>query len=132
MNDYTQQRLREIAEESGDFSPVLRWHKVQRERERRALLRGPARVYVIPAREFVKIGIATDIEERWRTIRTGNPLVERPFYVSEPQRGARELEKRAHAALAAYRVESTEWFRCSKSLAAETIRQVIEEFSTGA
>lgn len=87
-------------------------------------------VYVFPAREYVKIGIAVDPKDRWSTIRTANPLLEVPLYVSERLKHARLVEKAAHQALAAYRIDGSEWFRCNRFLAVEVVIQTVERINS--
>lgn len=88
--------------------------------------RGFACVYVFPAGEFVKVGMAIDPEERWLTIRVGNPQLESPLYVSGWTYECRKIEKAAHKALASYRADG-EWFKCNRYFAAEVVRQIFEE-----
>lgn len=82
------------------------------------------RLYVFAAGPFVKIGIAGDVEERWRSIRGHNPLLERPLYVGVLLgTAARKFEREAHEKLRCYRRQG-EWFLCSRWLAIETVKQI--------
>src|SRR6185437_3330340 len=117
--DYVHQRMAELG---------LQVHDDRRPGK----LKNPQRccVYVFPAREYVKIGMAMNAAQRWSELRTGNPLLESAAFVSEPLRNARKVEALCHERLAGYRVPGTEWFRCNRHLAVETVRQVIAEFAT--
>jgi T5orf172 domain len=82
------------------------------------------RLYVFAVGPFVKIGIAGDVEDRWRSIRGHNPLLERPLYIGVVLgTAAREFEREAHQRLHAYRRQG-EWFLCSRWLAIETVKQI--------
>lgn len=84
-------------------------------------------VYVIPAQSMVKIGMTRfSMYRRWHSLRTGNPWLEVPIYVSPPlMKRVAEMEKACHAALAEYR-RSGEWFECDRGLAVETVRRICE------
>lgn len=119
---HVDQRLLEISTEQGSLAPILR----HRERLFRKANRDHCCVYVFAAREYVKIGIAIDPKDRWGTIKTGNPLLEPPVYVSPRMDHARRIERLAHAALEAHRC-SGEWFKCNRYYAAEIVKQLCEE-----
>jgi len=117
----------ELLTSNGEVHPVLLYHKRAAALEKRLKKRlGDTRVYVFPSRQFVKIGIAVDIAERWSRLRCGNPMLEPALYVSTPMKSAAKIEKAAHEALARYRVKGTEWFRCNRYLAVETVRLLAE------
>jgi len=88
-------------------------------------------VYVFAAGDHVKIGLSWfDVERRWNTIRSSNPLLERPLYVShELGERASKVEKSAHTALATYHF-SGEWFSCDRALAVETVKNLVEEVAS--
>lgn len=89
-------------------------------------------IYVIPAREFVKIGVSLNPVFRWRSLSSGNPLIEPILYLSDNLQGAYPLEKRIHSELEAYRVVGNgcrEWFKCDREFAVETTKRVILEGS---
>ena len=88
----------------------------------------PASIYVIPSREYVKIGIANDVQARWQQLKTGNPHIEWPHYVSVLVPNSQQIERIVHGTLARYRLPRTEWFRCSRYLAEVTVRLTIERF----
>jgi hypothetical protein len=44
-------------------------------------------VYIFAAREYVKVGVTSDPVGRWQQIRCGNPLLERPFHVTQKKYG---------------------------------------------
>ena len=85
-------------------------------------------VYVFAAGAHVKIGISEcDVEKRWSSMRTDNPLLERPLYISPPlEKRCRVVEKKAHEALMEYHF-SGEWFSCNRQLAINTVRSLIDE-----
>ncbi len=126
MSDYTILRLEELTKQSGNESPLLRWHKRQAAIAKQRLVRGPQRVYVVPGRHCVKVGITWDMDERWARLRSANPHIEQPHFVSEPLKKAKGIEKAAHAALKQYSING-EWFDCSRYLAAEIVRGLIAE-----
>jgi hypothetical protein len=103
----------------------LKSHRVPLSIVERQKHRGFACVYVFPAREFVKVGMAIDPHERWCAIKVGNPLLEKPLYVSGWIHDCGIVEKAAHKALSAYRYDG-EWFRCNKYFAAEVVRQIFD------
>lgn len=83
-------------------------------------------VYVFAAQTLVKVGMSKfDVYRRWHGIRTGNPWLEPPLYVSPPLLDrVSAMEQACHVALAEYRV-SGEWFECDRTLAVETVKRVI-------
>jgi hypothetical protein len=83
-------------------------------------------VYVFAAQSLVKIGMTRySIYRRWHSIKTANPWLERPLYVSPALFGrVIELERACHRALSAYHVTG-EWFECDRALAIETVRRII-------
>jgi hypothetical protein len=100
-----------------------------------ALRKQPARqIYVMPAREYLKIGMAIDPAARWRTLSSANPFIELPIYVSRSMASARMAEREIHRRLRQYQVLSAiagrEWFSCSRQLAIEIATQVTDEWAT--
>lgn len=85
-------------------------------------------VYVINARNLIKIGIAVDLSARVRSLRTGNPHLGTVVYSTDPLAAARRIELAAHQALESHRVEG-EWFRCTTKLAIETVKRCVEAHS---
>lgn len=89
-------------------------------------------VYVIPARDLVKVGVTTDIRSRMCSFRCDNPWIEAPFYVTEKLRNASRVEWLAHTELRAYsfterRGPGREWFRCSPEIAADVVKRLVAE-----
>lgn len=82
-------------------------------------------VYVFGARDLVKIGMtAHSVYRRWHGIKTANPWLERPLYVSGPLLArVIEIERACHAALTQYHVTG-EWFNCPRELAIETVKKL--------
>ena len=107
-----------------------RRRKLEKIKARARLKLAAKRVYVFASGAYVKIGIANDVEARWRTIRGHNPLLERPLYIGVslgPK--AIEFEREIHRALSAYRRQGTEWFRCGRHFAIETVLHITGEAS---
>jgi T5orf172 domain-containing protein len=97
--------------------------------------RGPATtgfVYVFAAGAHVKVGISeTDVQGRWNSIRSCNPLLEPAAYVSPPVGDlARKVEQAAHRSLSHCHV-SGEWFLCAPENAIETVKGLIQGLSIG-
>lgn len=115
------------------YSPELHRRIVeQRQREEDARRPAPATsgyVYVFAAGDLIKVGMSdAGVEARWYNIKCGNPLLERPLYVTGPLGNrTREVEKCAHAALSEHR-ESGEWFRCDRTLAIAVVKRIEQEF----
>lgn len=86
-------------------------------------------LYVFCAGEHLKIGMSElDVDARWRCIRSGNPLLEPPVYVTGPLGPrVREAERRAHESLSDHR-EVGEWFRCDRELAVAVVKRIEQEF----
>jgi T5orf172 domain len=84
-------------------------------------------IYVFPAQKLLKIGMTEfSIYRRWHSIKTSNPWLEPPLYVSPPlMERVGTLEKECHAALAEYR-KSGEWFECERDLAVATVKRIVE------
>lgn len=120
---YAQRRLQQILAEGGNRIEAHRQvQKLERLQQARLL-----HVYVFPAREFVKIGIAGDPHNRWRKLHTGNPLLEAATFISPAVRYARSIELAAHLELATYRVGDSEWFKCNRHFAAEVVQQLLDK-----
>lgn len=85
-------------------------------------------VYVFGARDLVKIGMTQhSVYRRWHGIKTANPWLEQPLYVTGPLLGqVIEVERACHAALAQYHVTG-EWFECDRALAIATVKRLEEE-----
>lgn len=85
-------------------------------------------LYVFAARSFVKVGMSKfDVYRRWHSMKTDNPWLEPPLYVSPPLLDrVRPLEKACHVALAEYH-RSGEWFECERGFAIETVQRVVQE-----
>ena len=84
------------------------------ERVRYDGFRVPSRTYVIRCEGFVKIGIASDVERRFRDLQSANPHRLECLAVLP---GGRDVERRLHARFAAQRTHD-EWFRIEGDLAA--------------
>lgn len=82
-------------------------------------------VYVFGARNLVKIGMTMhSVYRRWHGIKSANPWLEKPLYVTGALCGrVIEVERMCHEALKAYRVEG-EWFECERLLAIDTVRRI--------
>jgi hypothetical protein len=85
-------------------------------------------VYVFGAQMYVKIGMTKfDIYRRWHAIKTSNPWLERPLYVSPPlMERVMVVERNCHEALQHFRV-SGEWFDCPRDFAIEVVQEMINE-----
>jgi T5orf172 domain len=89
-------------------------------------------VYVFAAQTLVKVGMTIHSPyRRWHSIKTANPWLEPPLYVSPPLLArVTAIEKAAHTALKAYRVTG-EWFECDRQLAIDTVQRLILSPSIG-
>lgn len=83
-------------------------------------------VYVFAAQRYIKVGMTKfDIYRRWHSMKTGNPWLEPPLYVSPPLlERVKQAEQMCHEVLAEYRV-SGEWFDCPRDLAVGMVQEVI-------
>lgn len=126
---YASMRLAEIAAEAPKRSRrvVVLARFIPKEPKAHDLKFGQS-IYVMPAGPIVKVGISNNSHVRWRSLRTANPLIEAPVYVSKQMHFASRIETAAHHALGAYRVRhAKEWFRCNRYLAVEVVKTLIEE-----
>lgn len=84
-------------------------------------------LYVFAAKNLVKVGMTKfSIYRRWHGIRSSNPWLEPPLYVSPPlMEKVSEAERACHVALAQYR-SSGEWFDCDRGLALTTVRSIVD------
>lgn len=84
-------------------------------------------IYVFAAGPYTKVGMSdAAVQARWVNIKSANPLLEPPLFVSKPLGNrTREIERRIHAALRDH-LECGEWFRCERALVLETVRRVID------
>lgn len=89
-----------------------------------ATYRPTAYVYVFKAHDLVKIGCANDVQSRWRSLRTSNPMIEPPIYSTEKLEDAYAIELKVHRELAEHRVKGTEWFRCPADLAVQVVQRI--------
>lgn len=82
----------------------------------------PTSVYVIEAGEFIKVGIAEDVESRLQVLRTHCPLPARIVFSTEPmpRPEAKRIEAWCEFKLADKAVHG-EWFKCSAALAIDAI-----------
>lgn len=72
-------------------------------------------IYFLRCGEFLKIGIAGDIEQRIRGFKIGNPhSIKLEAYRTVPRALCVQIEKAVHAALA-HRHHEGEWFRVGKA-----------------
>jgi transcriptional regulator with XRE-family HTH domain len=79
-------------------------------------------VYFVRDDECVKIGHATDLAKRLRTLQIGNP---RPLVLEASVRGGRTLELALHQRLSVHRLDRrTEWFLLSPRQVQEVLRSV--------
>lgn len=85
-------------------------------------------VYVFGALNLVKIGMTQhSVYRRWHGIKTGNPWLEQPLYVTGPLLGhVVDVERACHAALTQYHVTG-EWFECERELAIATVKRIEQE-----
>jgi hypothetical protein len=85
-------------------------------------------VYVFGTRDLVKIGMTQhSIYRRWHGIKSANPWLEQPLYVTGPLLGrVVDVERTCHAALTQYHVTG-EWFECPRELAIETVKRIEQE-----
>lgn len=85
-------------------------------------------VYMFAAQSLVKIGMTQfSPYRRWHSIKTANPWLEDPLYISPPLMGrVFELEKACHMALREYHY-SGEWFQCDRDLAINTVRRLCND-----
>jgi hypothetical protein len=72
------------------------------------------KTYIIACGPFVKIGIASNVEQRFRSFMAANPF---PIEVIQVFAGGYKLERELHRRFAAYR-HRDEWFRREGDLAA--------------
>lgn len=82
-------------------------------------------IYVFAAQSLVKVGFTQfSPYRRWHSIKTANPWLEDPLYVSHALMGrVREIEKACHVALREYHY-SGEWFQCDRDLAITTVQGI--------
>ena len=87
-------------------------------------------LYVFAAGIHVKVGLSWhNIERRWASIFSSNPLLERPLYVSPPLgKKVVVLERAAHQQLIQFHV-SGEWFSCERSHAISIVEKLVREAS---
>lgn len=105
-----------------------RLRRLERKKAKAREKQAAKRVYVFAAGPYIKVGVANDVEARWRSIRGHNPLLERPLYIGVPLGPtAFECEREIHRQLGRYRRKGTEWFRCGRFLAIETVLQITGE-----
>lgn len=85
-------------------------------------------VYVFGAQGYVKVGMTKfDIYRRWHSIKTANPWLERPLYVSPPlMERVKQVERTCHEALSELRV-CGEWFDCPRDFAIEVVQEMVDE-----
>ena len=93
------------------------------DRYKRGDIRIADKTYVIRSGPFVKIGIAHDVERRFRDIMTANPHDLECLVVMA---GGRALERSLHLRFAEYR-HRDEWFRIEGELAAWIDRGLKDE-----
>jgi hypothetical protein len=82
-----------------------------------------AHVYVMQAGEHFKIGITADLDDRWRKVKTGNPLLDAVMHVIPRTVYAAWIEQEAHRLLSEFQVAG-EWFSCDLRVALEVIQQL--------
>jgi DNA-binding transcriptional regulator YdaS (Cro superfamily) len=82
-------------------------------------------LYIIQCDNFIKIGIARNLNSRLSSMQSGNPkeLVLKAFFETGL---AKKAEKKAHAKLSKYRVTG-EWFDCSFEDARKAVLLAINE-----
>jgi len=85
-------------------------------------------IYVLGAQQYVKVGMTKfSIYRRWHQMRTSNPWLEPPLYVSPPLMDrVNDAERMCHAVLAEFRVTG-EWFDCPRELAIDMVQEVIRD-----
>jgi Meiotically Up-regulated Gene 113 (MUG113) protein/uncharacterized protein DUF4224 len=85
-------------------------------------------IYAIAAGSLIKVGVAKDVDKRWRNLRIGNRAIEPVLYATKPLRNALRIEKLVHRDLARYRVGG-EWFQCDRSIAIAVVKRIEQEAS---
>lgn len=87
-------------------------------------------VYVFGARDLVKIGMTQhSVYRRWHGVKTANPWLEQPLYVSGPLLGrVVEVERACHTALEQFHVTG-EWFSCDRATAIATVKRIEQDLS---
>lgn len=137
MSEYTKNRLAEVIEEARlwqeRFDAGRRFMRNEIARKPLPVLQKQVAVrwghiYVIPAREFVKVGISLNPVKRWNALYCGNPMLEPMIYMSPCLKYARSVEGQIHSALQQYIVSGScrEWFRCDRALAVSTAKRFAE------
>lgn len=101
--------------ERGEIDSYEAWRVARRQRQ--------VKLYVLRSASFVKIGIAADICARVMELQVGNPQKIDIVWASRgfDRKLAERIERRAHVALADYRVRG-EWFSCTQDVAILAIR----------
>ncbi len=86
-------------------------------------------VYIFAAGDLIKVGFsAFDVDARWACIRSSNPLLEPPLYVTKAlgEQRARLVERNVHDQLHQYH-ESGEWFRAPRQLVIDAVIRTAAE-----
>lgn len=81
-------------------------------------------VYVIPAGEIFKVGVAKNIGRRLSGLRVGNPMIDEPLLtVQFEEKDAYKVEGLIHTELRQFCVGG-EWFNCDPSLAMNLLKML--------
>lgn len=119
MNEYVQKRLATIKRDHGNPPTFDELYPPRAPDETRK-----QRIYVIPCREFVKVGISRDPLRRWIDLRVGNPLIEPIAYESELVYRACLIETQVHHELRPLHLRG-EWFQCAPEVAIAAIQRLV-------
>lgn len=86
------------------------------------------KLYFIGCGEFVKVGLANDIDARIADLRVGNPYpLDLRAYRTIPATVARAVEKGVHTALAEH-AHFGEWFRCDHRTATKLAQPIVNRW----
>lgn len=92
-------------------------------------------IYVIQARDIVKVGITSDITARLKSLRVANPYISEAAFISDRLPDASRIEKLVHQELRQFQVTTSngpgrEWFRCTPRVAIKLTRALIKANQT--
>lgn len=87
----------------------------------------PCGIYVIECREFVKIGITTNLEQRLKALEQANPFdLKTTLFCETTWAEARRIEKLIHDSLAEHH-HRLEWFRVESIVAVKLVQEALKE-----
>lgn len=89
------------------------------------------RIYVIQARDIVKVGITSDIAARLKSLRVANPYIGEAAFISDWLPDASRIEKLVHQELRQFQVSTStgpgrEWFKCKSRVAIKVAKSLIK------